>query len=106
MVCEGDVRQDEVGEVGRALMLLLLRGHPWELGFILNTMAIHEGLLLSKRVTRPGLSLKAIVLSAQLRFRSVAQSCLTLRPRGLQHARLPRPSPTPGACSNSCPSNW
>ena len=27
----------------------------------------------------------------------------SLRPRGLQHARLPCPSPTPGACSNSCP---
>ena len=25
---------------------------------------------------------------------------------GLQHARLPCPSPTPGACSNSCPSWW
>ena len=24
----------------------------------------------------------------------------------LQHARLPGPSPTPGACSNSCPSSW
>ena len=29
----------------------------------------------------------------------------SLRPRGLQHTRLPCPSPTPGACSNSCPSN-
>ena len=28
----------------------------------------------------------------------------SLRPHGLQHARLPCPSPTPGACSNSCPS--
>ena len=28
----------------------------------------------------------------------------SLWPRGLQHARLPCPSPTPGACSNSCPS--
>ena len=28
----------------------------------------------------------------------------SLRPRGLQHARLPRPSPNPRACSNSCPS--
>ena len=37
---------------------------------------------------------------------SVAQSCLTLQPHGLQHARLPCPSPTPGACSNSCPSSW
>ena len=26
-----------------------------------------------------------------------------LRPHGLQHVRLPCPSPTPGACSNSCP---
>ena len=26
----------------------------------------------------------------------------TLRNHGLQHARLPCPSPTPGACSNSC----
>ena len=28
-----------------------------------------------------------------------------LRPHGLQHARLPCPSPTPGACSSSCPSS-
>ena len=30
----------------------------------------------------------------------------SLRPHGLQHARLTCPSPTPGACSNSCPSSW
>ena len=30
----------------------------------------------------------------------------SLRTHGLQHARLPCPSPTPGACSNSCPSSW
>ena len=29
----------------------------------------------------------------------------SLPPHGLQHARLPCPSPTPRACSNSCPSN-
>ena len=30
-----------------------------------------------------------------------------LRPHGLQHTRLPCPSSTPGACSNSCPlSRW
>ena len=28
----------------------------------------------------------------------------SLWPHGLQHASLPRPSPTPGASSNSCPS--
>ena len=42
---------------------------------------------------------------------SVQSSCSvmsdSLRPHGLQHARLPCPSPTPGACSNSCPlSQW
>ena len=30
----------------------------------------------------------------------------SLRPHGLQHARLPCPSPTLGACSNSCPLTW
>ena len=30
----------------------------------------------------------------------------SLQPHGLQHTRLPCPSPTPGACSNSCPSSW
>ena len=30
----------------------------------------------------------------------------SLWPHGLQHTRLPCPSPTPGACSNSCPLNW
>ena len=34
-------------------------------------------------------------------FSSAAQSCLTLWPHGLQHARLPCLSPTPGTCSNS-----
>ena len=31
----------------------------------------------------------------------------SLRPHGLRHARLPCPSPSPRACSNSCPlSQW
>ena len=29
----------------------------------------------------------------------------SLRPCALQHTKLPNPSPTPGACSNSCPSS-
>ena len=37
--------------------------------------------------------------------RSVVFSCL--QPHGLQHARLPCPSLSPGVCSNSCPlSQW
>ena len=35
-----------------------------------------------------------------LQFSSVAQSCPTLRPHELQHARPPCPSPTPGVHSN------
>ena len=30
----------------------------------------------------------------------------SFRPHGLQHTRLPCPSPTPGTYSNSCPSSW
>ena len=30
----------------------------------------------------------------------------SLQPRGLQHARSPCPSPTPGVYSNSCPLSW
>ena len=39
---------------------------------------------------------------------SVAQSCLNLcdPTHGLQHAGLPCPSPSPEACSNSCPLSW
>ena len=45
----------------------------------------------------------------QWTFSSVKFSCSvmssSLQPHGLQHARLPWPSSTPGACSNSCPSS-
>ena len=44
---------------------------------------------------------------ASVEFSSVAQSHqIICDPLGLRHARLPGPSPTPGACSNSCPLNW
>ena len=40
-----------------------------------------------------------------VQFRSVMSN--SLWPQGLQHTRPPCPSPTPGACSNSCPlSQW
>ena len=41
--------------------------------------------------------------SVQLSHSVVSNS---LRPHGLQHARLPCPSPTPGVHSNSCPLSW
>ena len=40
--------------------------------------------------------------SVQLSSSAVSDS---LQPHGLQHSRLPCPSPTPGACSNSWPSS-
>ena len=39
-------------------------------------------------------------------FSSVAVVSSSLWPHGLQHIRLPCPSPTPRACSNSCPLSW
>ena len=42
--------------------------------------------------------------SVQFSFPVMSDS---LWPHGLQHTRLPHPSPTPRACSNSCPlSRW
>ena len=43
-----------------------------------------------------------LLSSVQVSFSVVSDY---LRPYGLQHARLPCPSPTPRACSNPCPSN-
>ena len=47
------------------------------------------------------------ILFKNFQFSSVAQSCPTLRPHELQHARPPCPSPTTGSYPNSCPlSQW
>ena len=42
--------------------------------------------------------------SVQFTFFSVMSD--SLQPHGLHHSRFPCPSPTPEACSNSCPSSW
>ena len=48
----------------------------------------------------------AVLVLGQVQSRSV-QSVMSdsLRPNGPQHVRLPCPSPSPGAWSNSCPSH-
>ena len=50
------------------------------------------------------------ILACFCLFSSVQFSCSfvseSLRPHGLQHARLPCPSPIPRAYSNSCPLSW
>ena len=50
---------------------------------------------------------KGLVRGLQWYCCFITQLCLTLRPQGLQHARLPCPSGSLGVCSNSCPfSQW
>ena len=47
-----------------------------------------------------------VIMKQSVQF-SLSVVSNSLRPRGLQHTRLPCPSPTPGACSKSCPlSQW
>ena len=55
--------------------------------------------------------MKTIVVTRTSLISSVQFSCSvvsdSLRPHALRHVRLPCPSPTPGAYSNSCPlSQW
>ena len=45
------------------------------------------------------------ILLLYLLFTSSVTS-YSLRTHGLSHTRLPCPSPSPGACSNSCPLSW
>ena len=47
-----------------------------------------------------------LMIFFNIQFSLVVQSCLTLRPHGLQHARPPCPSPTSRVYSNSCPLRW
>ena len=69
---------------------------------------IHVLVLSSLFAVHPKLSQdcsSAIQFSSVQFSRSVMSN--SLRPHGLQHARLPCPSPTPRAYSNSCPlSQW
>ena len=51
----------------------------------------------------PESNLQAFAQQVQFSHSVVSNS---LRPHGLQHARTPCPSPTPGAYSNSCPLSW
>ena len=49
----------------------------------------------------------AFIIARVHQFSSITQSRPILRHHGLQHARPPCPSPTPGVYSNSCPlSQW
>ena len=61
----------------------------WLKVFTLNNLGIH------------------IYPCSSVQFSSVTQLCPTLlQPHGLQHARLPYPSPIPLVYSDSCPLSW
>ena len=71
---------------------------------------LHSSLWFEKWVfqkeSRNPLTNKGHVIFSSVQFSHSVVSD-SLRPHGLQHARRPCPSPTPRACSNSCPwSQW
>ena len=53
--------------------------------------------------TPPRFWLVELLITSQFSCSVMSDS---LQPHGLQHTRLPCLSPTPAACSNSCPSSW
>ena len=65
-----------------------------------------EGVIVCLQSCLPSSMKRQGLHSAQFSFCCSVRSD-SLRPHGLQHARLPCPSPTPRAYSNSCPlSQW
>ena len=65
-----------------------------------NPVGVREGL--ECRSQRP-----LLLLNRPLNFSQFSHSVVSnsLQPHGLQHSRPTCPSPTPRACSNSCPSS-
>ena len=56
--------------------------------------------------TLQNLALYVFIYSFWLLLFSCSVMSNSLQSHGLQHARLPCPSPSPGICSNSCPLSW
>ena len=65
-------------------------------GFELAPPALAGGFFIAEPTGRPN----GIFSSVHFCHSVMSDS---LQPHGLQHSRLPCPSPMPGACSNSCP---
>ena len=69
------------------LVLHVRWANYWSFSFSNNPSDEHSGLI-------------------SFQFSSAQSWTDSLQPHGLQHTRLPCSLPTPGADSNSCPSNW
>ena len=79
----------------------------WQLDFSLHSYIESIYLWRKGRLFSSPPGINRICFWSPCLFSSGAQSCLTLWPHGLQHARPPYPSPTPRVYSNSCPlSQW
>ena len=83
----------------------------WMLGsdscaWVHTWLGICVGALGSPRLAGGTCPLQIVFAMWYIQFSSLAQSCPTLQPHGLQHARARCSSPTPGAWANSCPSSW
>ena len=77
---------------------------PWASSLIMiwSVLLSHFPLILILQASI-SLSLSCTFLVA---IQSPSHVWLFATPHGLQHARLPCPSLSPGACSNSCPLSW
>ena len=79
------------------------KSHPWncvllEPSYVLKSVLVIA--LLGNGTNRMCVSICVYILFS----RSVMSD--SLQPHRLQHGRLPCPSPSPRACSNSCPLSW
>ena len=88
-------------QVLRWVFHLFLKANTWALVFDRNSFFL-RGLSAFPRI--PNIRKHTLYLSSVQFSHSVMSD--SLRPHGLQCARLPCPSPTPEACSNSCALSW
>ena len=63
-------------------------------------------LSLKSQFSLSSFTFKRLFGSSSVQFSSFTVMSDSLQPHGLQHTRLPCPSPTPGGYSNSCPLSW
>ena len=88
---------------GRTVLSLhLFQKWPWASATHLHLLCFHSVWCTHEPAILP-LQMYFQTNSVQVSHSVVSNS---LWPHGLQHSRPPCPSPTPAACSNSCPSSW
>ena len=98
-------REWEQTHLGAPCSAPSLSPHPWDhscqsMGACKSQAQASGALGPEQRASSPRICVPGLTCS-------VIQSCQTLGSHRLQHTRLPCPSPSPRACSNSCPlSQW